>query len=183
MVTDKWCIGLYDAIIEDFHKPPRKQTNARSPRRLPNLPPPGPVSIFRKNWVSLGWLQPIERSYCHFAILFWIATFEYWSPIKFVMSKDIAELLHVQLFYAVVLLLLILTSAKRRRERMFYFCMTGLFVAAVIWLTFAYFQIGPKPDPGSFFAWEMFSILVPGIFVLAAMGAFVICLLKRWWRY
>jgi hypothetical protein len=99
------------------------------------------------------------------------------------MSKDISELLHVQLFYAVVLLLLMLTSAKRRRERIFYFCMTGLFVAAVIWLTFAYFQIGPKPDPGSFFAWEMFSILVPGIFVLAAIGAFVICLLKRWWRY
>jgi hypothetical protein len=99
------------------------------------------------------------------------------------MSQDIAELIYVQLFYAVVLLLLILTSKKRRRERMFYFCMTGLYAAVVIWLTFAYFQLGPKPDPGSVFAWEVFSILAPGIFVLAAIGAFVICLLKRWWKY
>jgi hypothetical protein len=98
------------------------------------------------------------------------------------MDKDLGELVCVQVFYTVVFALLIFASRRRRRENMFYKAMAVICALLVIWFIYAYSDFGPRPDPGSVFAWGMLLMILPGIFVFVSLVIFVIGRMTSAWK-
>lgn len=90
------------------------------------------------------------------------------------MIDNISELIFVQVVYMAILSLIIIATLRLKRKGVFYWIIAGLYVLTLIWLIYEYINFGTKPDPGSVFAWGMFSMIIPGILTLIALIVFVV---------
>lgn len=90
------------------------------------------------------------------------------------MTDGIGELIFIQSVYITILSLIILATVRLKRKGTFYWVISGLYAITLLWLIYEYINFGKKPDPGSVFAWGMFSIIIPGLLTLVAVIVFVI---------
>jgi len=85
------------------------------------------------------------------------------------MPNDSLRLLLVQVIYILILALIIRYKQKKRQSAVFYWVIATLYFAVVVCLLHEYIMMPAVGEGGTWFAIEMYALIVPGILVGVAL--------------